>query len=62
MYSALARITIEESLGNGRQRAIHPEDADRAFADFAAATSFGLLYSGVNPYLHRDGRVVWTVV
>jgi PAS domain S-box-containing protein len=55
-------ITQEESAGSGWQRAIHPDDAAQVFADFAAATATGSLYSRVNRYLHRDGRVVWVDV
>lgn len=49
---------LEETQGNGWQRAIHPDDRAKVFEGFAAATKAGAPYRGVNRYLHRDGRAV----
>jgi PAS domain S-box-containing protein len=51
-------ISVEETLGDGWQRAIHPDDRAKVFEQYAAAIQGGTAYQGVNRYLHPDGRIV----
>ncbi|MBX3187175.1 MAG: PAS domain S-box protein [Labilithrix sp.] len=51
--------TLEETHGDGWQRAIHPDDRERVRAAYLAMMQrAGAVYEGVNRYLHRDGREV----
>jgi two-component system, cell cycle sensor histidine kinase and response regulator CckA len=55
-------LTAETAMGAGWQRAIHPEDRERVFAGFAMAIQQGIVYEGVNRYLHANGTVIWVNV
>jgi PAS domain S-box-containing protein len=50
--------SLEEMLGDGWQRAIHPADRESVRAGYRAAMQSGAPYRGVFRYLHPDGRVV----
>jgi PAS domain S-box-containing protein len=50
--------TLDEALGDGWERAVHPEDRDRLRNGYLAATRSRNDYRGIHRYLHRDGRVV----
>ncbi|ARV61758.1 hybrid sensor histidine kinase/response regulator [Nostocales cyanobacterium HT-58-2] len=45
-YQAIYGMTVEESLGEGWTRAIHPEDRERVIADWYAISSQGQEYKG----------------
>jgi len=54
MNLAQMGLTAEEALGDGWQRAIHPDDREHVFTTFATAVRQGTMYEGVNRYLHAD--------
>jgi PAS domain S-box-containing protein len=51
-------LTLEESRGDGWQRAIHPDDRATVREGFRAATLERRVYCGITRYLHANGRVV----
>jgi PAS domain S-box-containing protein len=51
-------LTLEESRGDGWQRALHPDDRAKVREGFRAATLERRVYHGIVRYLHANGRVV----
>ncbi len=52
-------IPAEEALGDGWQRAIHPEDLDELLAAWTDAVKSRRTFRGESRYLRPDGRVIW---
>ncbi|WP_074428325.1 PAS domain-containing hybrid sensor histidine kinase/response regulator [Tsuneonella dongtanensis] len=50
-----------EWLGSGWANALHPDDAERVFEEFAAATSAGALFRGEWRWLRPDGTSPWVL-
>lgn len=55
-------LTLEEAMGNGWQRAIHPDDFARVSEGFRAATQEGKTYATNARYLHAGGACVHVAV
>ena len=55
----LTGLTVEESLGDGWTKALHPDDADRVREGWAAALAAGGDFEPEHRFLRPDGTVVW---
>jgi PAS domain S-box-containing protein len=55
----LTGLTWEDTMGLNWVKAIHPEDRERALAEWSRAIDAGQPYEGVGRYLHEDGKIVW---
>ncbi|BAZ19943.1 PAS/PAC sensor hybrid histidine kinase [Kalymmatonema gypsitolerans NIES-4073] len=58
-YQAIYGMTLEESLGDGWTRAIHPEDRGRVIADWYAVSAEGQEYKGEFRILTPTGIERW---
>ncbi|WP_017315803.1 hybrid sensor histidine kinase/response regulator [Mastigocladopsis repens] len=58
-YQAIYGMTLEESLGDGWTRAIHPQDRERIIADWYAVSSEGEEYTGEFRTLTPAGIERW---
>ncbi|BAY43197.1 PAS/PAC sensor hybrid histidine kinase [Scytonema sp. HK-05] len=58
-YQAIYEMTLEESLGDGWTRAIHPEDRGRVIADWYAVSAEGQEYKGEFRILTPTGIERW---
>ncbi|MCK6553185.1 ATP-binding protein [Candidatus Binatia bacterium] len=58
-WQEIAGLTLEESLGRGWQRAIHPDDLPRVDADWAGARSKGEAHSAEFRMRTPQGDVRW---
>ncbi|MEI2581499.1 response regulator, partial [Scytonema sp. PRP1] len=58
-YQAICEMTLEESLGDGWTRAIHPEDRGRVIADWYAVSAEGQEYTGEFRILTPTGIERW---
>jgi len=54
-------LTLEQSLGMGWSKALHPEDRDRLLKERKAAFDAGEDFQSEYRYLHRDGHIVWVL-
>jgi PAS domain S-box-containing protein len=59
---AICGFTLEESLGDGWARFVHPEDRPRVVEEWSAATLQGREYSGEFRFLSREGGTRWVHV
>jgi diguanylate cyclase (GGDEF)-like protein/PAS domain S-box-containing protein len=55
----LIGLTSEQSLGDGWERALHPDDAERVQEDWADASASGRDFHGEYRFLRPDGGVRW---
>jgi PAS domain S-box-containing protein len=55
----LIGLTVEQALGDGWTRALHPDDADWVREGWAAALAAGRDFEPEHRFLRPDGNVVW---
>jgi two-component system cell cycle sensor histidine kinase/response regulator CckA len=58
-WCELAGLGVEEALGDGWARALHPDDAERVLAEWASAASEGRDSVGEYRFRRPDGTVAW---
>ncbi|MDY7014700.1 MAG: PAS domain S-box protein, partial [Cyanobacteriota bacterium] len=58
-WSAIAGLTVEEALGEGWQRVVHPDDRDRVATQWQKATREGLPLQAELRFQRPDGTIVW---
>ncbi|MBI3880079.1 MAG: PAS domain S-box protein [Verrucomicrobia bacterium] len=58
-YHELSGLTFEQSLGKGWERMIHPDDHQRAIAEwYAAVATQPFHHDSIHRYVHASGRIV----
>ncbi|MFW6358288.1 MAG: PAS domain S-box protein, partial [Chroococcales cyanobacterium] len=62
MFEQISGLSVEEAIGNGWLRSIHPDDRDRVFQEWHKAAMTGQLYENRHRFLHSDGTVIWASV
>jgi PAS domain S-box-containing protein len=55
----LTQLTLEQAMGQGWVRALHPEDRDGLFAEWYAATAEGRAFALEYRFQRPDGQIVW---
>ncbi|MEX2454549.1 MAG: PAS domain S-box protein, partial [Rhodospirillaceae bacterium] len=60
-YEAMAGLTQEQCLGQGWLQAVHPEDRDRIFDEWHAATHLGRPFRTEFRFLRPDGTTSWGI-
>ncbi|MEB3827105.1 PAS domain S-box protein [Phormidium sp. CCY1219] len=60
-WSAIAGLPLEEALGSGWKKTLHPQDRDRILAEWFAATAAGRPFKSEARFLHPDGKIVWAI-
>ncbi|HYQ14099.1 MAG TPA: ATP-binding protein, partial [Polyangiaceae bacterium] len=58
-WCQLAGLTLEETLGHGWSKAIHPDDRERCAQLWKEAREYGIEWECEFRFLHRDGTVRW---
>lgn len=58
-YLAIIGLSMEEALGSGWMRAIHPEDQEFALTRWENARQQRLFHENVYRFLHSDGTEIW---
>lgn len=61
-WQRIAGLTHAESLGDGWSTTLHPEDRERVFTAWTAATEGAMRFQSEHRFLRPDGTVVWTRV
>ena len=61
-YQKISGLSFEKTLGTSWSQAIHPEDRQRVFADWRAATQSDAPCRTEFRFQRKDGSVVWTRV
>jgi PAS domain S-box-containing protein len=61
-YQRISGLTLQQALGTGWSRAIHPDDRERVFREWYAAAEQKLPFRSEHRFVHADGSVVWTRV
>ena len=59
-WCRISGLGVLESIGNGWTNAIHPDDRESVFADWAAATVARTIFAREIRWLHKNGDVRWT--
>jgi two-component system sensor histidine kinase/response regulator len=57
----LTGMTVEEALGTGWTRGIHPADRERIFIEWDRAVRERLPFKMQYRFIHRDGSVIWAI-
>ncbi len=58
-WRALTGLTLEESLGTGWGRAIHPDDRARVLEKWSVCAADGLKYEDEHRYVTAQGETLW---
>jgi two-component system, cell cycle sensor histidine kinase and response regulator CckA len=61
-YQRISGLTLEQALGTGWSRAIHPDDRERVFLEWYDAAERRIPFRSEHRFLHAEGQVVWTRV
>jgi PAS domain S-box-containing protein len=61
MWTEITGLSLEDSLGTGWTRAVHPEDLPGLFEAWSAAVAAGQPYRREHRYVHPDGEVRWVI-
>ncbi|MBC7809969.1 MAG: PAS domain S-box protein [Burkholderiales bacterium] len=62
VYQRICGLTMDETLGHGWNRALHPDDYDRVVGAWYEASQNRIPFEAVCRFLHRDNSVVWASV
>ena len=58
-WSEISGYSLEEALGDGWGRALHPDDKERVFREWSERTSEGCIFCEEYRFLRTDGTVRW---
>jgi PAS domain S-box-containing protein len=58
-YQQMTSLSFRETLGDGWNAALHPEDRERVFTSWYASARGHRTFSSVHRLLRKDGTVVW---
>jgi PAS domain S-box-containing protein len=61
-WQKITGLNLEESLGDGWRKAVHPDDAQQVFADWKTAVDHGREFDGEFRFLQAGGEVRWVHV
>lgn len=62
VYQAISGLSLDEALGQGWSRAIHPDDRERVFSTWYAFAEDQTEFDSEHRFMHRDGKAVLTHV
>ncbi|MEO5820073.1 MAG: PAS domain-containing sensor histidine kinase [Vicinamibacteraceae bacterium] len=61
-FRTIAGLADRSAIGRGWAATLHPDDRERVVGGWAAAAAAGTAFVEEARFVHRDGRVVWTVL
>lgn len=62
VYQQMTGLNLNETLGQGWNKAIHPEERERVFTEWYAAAQSKQPFESVIRYRHQNGTVTWVNV
>ena len=60
-WSSIAGLSSEQAAGDGWVQALHPEDSERIFEEWQAASQAALPFHSEYRFQHPDGTVRWVI-